>query len=187
MHTQILIGHGFSASSSVVPPQNPVDRTIVDVFALGVQLAYPDAALAVRPARNRQIEPEAPARARSREPRVPPENLVDRTIVDVSALGDNSWPLCSERHLTAQHIPQLRDGTVPRLPEARLGWGNRPGCRGPRECRHGKGTREARTETWASVRCCRSLSERWPTPTMRSWNQFSAFIEEWDELWMAAR
>jgi len=25
------------------------------------------------------------------------------------------------------------------------------------------------------------------TPTMRSWNQFSAFIEEWDELRMAAR
>ena len=24
------------------------------------------------------------------------------------------------------------------------------------------------------------------TPTMRSWNQFSAFIEEWDELRMAA-
>ena len=116
---------------------------------------------------------------------VPPQNLVDRTIGDVSALGDNSWRLCSERHLTAQHIPQLRDGTVPGLPEARLGWGNRPGCRGPRECRHGKGTREARTETWASVWCCRSLSERWPTPTMRSWNQFSAFIEEWDELRMA--
>jgi len=28
-----------------VPPQNPVDRTIVDVCALGVKLAYPDAGL----------------------------------------------------------------------------------------------------------------------------------------------
>jgi len=42
-----------------VPPQNPVDRTIVDVSTLGVKLAYP----------------------------VPPQNLVDRTIVDVSTLG----------------------------------------------------------------------------------------------------
>jgi hypothetical protein len=39
-----------------VPPQNPVEGTIVDVCALGVKRAYPDAALAVRPARDRQIE-----------------------------------------------------------------------------------------------------------------------------------
>jgi len=85
-----------------VPPQNPVDLTIVDISALGVKLAWPDASLAVRPARDRQIEPEAAARTNSLC-RPPPR--------------DNSWPLCSERHLTAQHIPQLRDGTVPRLPE----------------------------------------------------------------------
>ena len=38
-----------------VPPQNPVDGAIVDVSALGVKLAYPDAPLAVRPACDRQI------------------------------------------------------------------------------------------------------------------------------------
>jgi hypothetical protein len=31
------------ASFSIVPPQNPIQRTIVDVSALGVKLAYPDA------------------------------------------------------------------------------------------------------------------------------------------------
>ena len=54
----------------VVPPQNPVDRTIVDVSALGIKLAILDASLAVRPARDRQIEPPAAARARAREPRL---------------------------------------------------------------------------------------------------------------------
>jgi hypothetical protein len=49
----------------LVPPQNPIDRTIADVSPLGIELAYPDASLAVRPARNRQIEPEAAARARA--------------------------------------------------------------------------------------------------------------------------
>jgi hypothetical protein len=44
-----------------VPPQNPVDGAIVGVSVLGVKLAYPDASLAVRPARNRQIEPEGAA------------------------------------------------------------------------------------------------------------------------------
>ena len=47
-----------------VPPQEPVDDTIVDVSALGVKLTYPDASLAVVPARDRQIEPEAVARTR---------------------------------------------------------------------------------------------------------------------------
>jgi hypothetical protein len=47
-----------------VHPQNPVNGAIVDVSALGVELAYPDASLAVPPARNRQIEPEAAARTR---------------------------------------------------------------------------------------------------------------------------
>jgi len=37
-----------------VPPQNPVNRTIVDVSTLGVKLTYPHASLAVRPARDRQ-------------------------------------------------------------------------------------------------------------------------------------
>ncbi|MGB5350360.1 MAG: threonine/serine exporter family protein [Polyangiales bacterium] len=50
-----------------VPPQNPVDRTIVDVSTLEVRLAYPDTSPAVRPARDRQIEPEAAMRARARE------------------------------------------------------------------------------------------------------------------------
>jgi hypothetical protein len=49
------------------PPQNPVDRTIVEVSTLEVRLAYPDTSPAVRPARDRQIEPEAAMRARTRE------------------------------------------------------------------------------------------------------------------------
>jgi hypothetical protein len=53
-----------------VPPQNPVDGAIVGVSVLGIKLAYPDASLAVRPARNRQIEPPAAARAGAREPRL---------------------------------------------------------------------------------------------------------------------
>ena len=52
-------------STEPVPPQNSVDRTIVDVSAFGVKLPYPDASLAVRPARDHQIEPEAAARTRS--------------------------------------------------------------------------------------------------------------------------
>ena len=46
-----------------MPPQNPVDGAIVGVSVLGVKLAYADASLAVGPARNRQIEPEAASRA----------------------------------------------------------------------------------------------------------------------------
>jgi hypothetical protein len=53
-----------------VPPQNPVDRTIVDVCTLAVKLAYPDLSHAVRPTRDRQIEPEAAARTRSADPRL---------------------------------------------------------------------------------------------------------------------
>ena len=59
-----------SRSWRLVPPQNPVDRTIVDVCALGVKLAYPDTSLAVRRARDPQIELEAATRARAREPRL---------------------------------------------------------------------------------------------------------------------
>jgi len=44
-----------------VPPQNPIDRTIADVSPLGIELADPDVSLAVRPTRDRQIEPEAAA------------------------------------------------------------------------------------------------------------------------------
>ena len=44
-----------------VPPQNPVDRAIVDLSTLGVKLAYPHASLGVRPARDRQ-RPATPAR-----------------------------------------------------------------------------------------------------------------------------
>ena len=45
---------GIALILAVVPPQNPVDRTIVDVTTLGVKLAYPHASLGVRPARDRQ-------------------------------------------------------------------------------------------------------------------------------------
>ena len=58
----IILGTG-----SPVPPQNPVDRTIADVSTLEIRLAYPDTSPAVRPARDRQIEPEAAMRARARE------------------------------------------------------------------------------------------------------------------------
>lgn len=58
----IILGTG-----SPVPPQNPVDRTIADVSTLEIRLAYPDTSPAVRPARDRQIEPEAARRARARE------------------------------------------------------------------------------------------------------------------------
>jgi hypothetical protein len=60
----------IDAEIRTVPPQNPVDRAIADVRALGIELAYPDASPAVRPARNRQVEPEAAARTRSADPRV---------------------------------------------------------------------------------------------------------------------
>ena len=65
-----LLWAGITGMATGVPPQNPVGRTIVDVSAPGIKLAYPDASLAVRPARDRQIEPEAAARARYREPRL---------------------------------------------------------------------------------------------------------------------
>ncbi len=64
-----------------MPPQNLVDPTIVDVSVPGVRLTDPDASLTVRPARDRQIEPEAAARVRSQEPR----------------LARNSFPLCNAR------------------------------------------------------------------------------------------
>jgi hypothetical protein len=43
----------YVSSMMAVPPQNLVDRTIVDVSALSVKLTYPNASLAVRPARDR--------------------------------------------------------------------------------------------------------------------------------------
>ena len=48
-----------------MPPQNPVQRAIVDVSALGVKLAYPDASPLVRSARERQIESQTAGAARS--------------------------------------------------------------------------------------------------------------------------
>jgi hypothetical protein len=103
---------------------------------------------------------------------VPPQKLVDRGVVDVSALGDNSWPLCSERHFTAQHIPQLRDETVAGLSEA--------------------GLDASSLHEWAALIAIEKAREKPSslmavTPTMRSWNQFSAFIEEWDGLRIAVR
>jgi len=37
---------------SVVPPQNLVDRAIIDLSALHGNVAYPDASLAARPTRD---------------------------------------------------------------------------------------------------------------------------------------
>ena len=54
----------------LVPPQNVIDRAIVDVSGLRGKVAYPDASLAVRPTRGRPFEPEATARARARKPRL---------------------------------------------------------------------------------------------------------------------
>ncbi len=48
----------------------PSTAKIIDVSALGIELAYPHASLAVRPARDRQVEPEAAARTRSAELRL---------------------------------------------------------------------------------------------------------------------
>ncbi len=53
-----------AASGGAVPPQNLVDRTTVDVSALRVELAYPDASLAVRVSRART--PAPPHRALQR-------------------------------------------------------------------------------------------------------------------------
>ncbi len=53
------------AMSPTVPPQNLVKYAIVDVSTLGVKLADAHASVAVCPARDRQIEPEAAARTRS--------------------------------------------------------------------------------------------------------------------------
>ena len=71
IHPETLkIHHPYKAihAYQAVPPQNPVDGAIVGVSVLGVKLAYPDASLAVRPARNRQIELEFAPRTRSGEP-----------------------------------------------------------------------------------------------------------------------
>jgi len=54
-----------------VPPQNSVDRTIVDVSTLGVNLTYPRTSVSLRPFRNRPIEAPAAARTRSAEPGPP--------------------------------------------------------------------------------------------------------------------
>ena len=54
-----------------MPPQNSVDGTIVDVSTLGVNLTYPHASVALRPFRDRPIEPPAAARTRSAEPGPP--------------------------------------------------------------------------------------------------------------------
>ena len=54
-----------------MPPQNSVDRTIVDVSTLGVNLTYPHSSVALRPFRDSPIEPQVAARARSAEPGPP--------------------------------------------------------------------------------------------------------------------
>ena len=44
-----------------VPPQNLVDRAMIDVSALRGKLLYPDASRAVRPTHGHPIEPEVAA------------------------------------------------------------------------------------------------------------------------------
>ena len=100
-------------------------------------------------------------RCPSSEP-VPPQNVVDRTIVDVYALGvELAYSCCGRRHF---HDP----------------------------CSQLRHPREQRSHRLARLRSAIEKARPKPdslmavTPTMRSWNQFSAFIEEWDELRMAA-
>jgi hypothetical protein len=98
---------------------------------------------------------------------VPPQKLVDRGVVDVSALGDNSWPLCSERHFTAQHIPQLRDETVAGLSEA--------------------GLDASSLHEWAALIAIEKAWEKPSslmvvTPTIRSWNSVVEFLTDWEGL-----
>lgn len=88
----------------VVPPQNPVDRTIVDVCGLGVRLAYPDTSLAVRPARDRQITTK-------RLPHVEPS----ATYARVRALS--AWSLSRSSQLTSPGGPRFEErsrGICPR-------------------------------------------------------------------------
>jgi len=48
-----------SKADDPVPPQNPVDRTIVDVSTLGVNLTYPHASVALRAFRNHPTVPSS--------------------------------------------------------------------------------------------------------------------------------
>ena len=49
----------LSEDDDLVPPQNPVHRAMIDVSALRDKVPNPDASRAVRPARDRPIEPES--------------------------------------------------------------------------------------------------------------------------------
>ena len=79
---------------------------------------------------------------------VPPQNPVDRTIVDVSALNPGRFP-----HSTRDGSPSPIE---PRLNPERF----HPSSEG----------------------CVARLSERWPTPTMRSWNSVVVFLRDWNAL-----
>ncbi len=59
------VSRAVDRCKDAVPPQNLVKHAIVDVSTLGVKLADAHASVAVCPARDRQIEPEAAARTRS--------------------------------------------------------------------------------------------------------------------------
>jgi hypothetical protein len=88
---------------------------------------------------------------------VPAQNLVDRTIVDVSAVPPQN-PV---------------DRTIeppPEFPQTRL-----------QEC----GVRDGAALIAIEEARQKPGSLMAATPTTRSWNQFSAFIEEWDKLRMA--
>jgi hypothetical protein len=138
---------------------------------------------------------------------VPPQNLVDGTIVDVSALRA-SWPtpmlhllyallattrsslkpqreLAPETLASRQQLAIVLRTTSHRATHPSIeGW-NR--CGFIEACLH-----ESSFHHWAALI---AIEEARPkpgslmavTPTMRSWNQFSAFIEEWDGLRIAVR
>ncbi len=110
-----------------MPPQNPVDRTTVDACASGVELTYPHASVAVRPFRNRPIQPRAAARARSRKPRFATAaghseaTDMGRGLVAVVRRGWGWVPLRFQPHLpqlqrwigTRSLEPRRSEGSVP--------------------------------------------------------------------------
>ncbi len=117
-HLQRGRGSGQSARFRAVPPQNLVDRTIVNVCAVGVKLAYPDASLAVRPARDRPIEPEAVARTGARLAHAEPSALSVRVRILCASSPSRSSRLTSR---DGQRFEE-RQGGARSEPEAGSGW-----------------------------------------------------------------
>ena len=98
-----------------MPPQNCVYRTIVDVSPLGVKLTYPDASLAVRPARN---PGEEPGDARPGEKRKPSAHAKPiRRTVRASVLANHNGATeaeDAEQRVCYRHVLQPAAASLPR-------------------------------------------------------------------------